>query len=199
MHVMRKYNAKPQRICIFFYLFYSQSSIFLPMYDESNSTSWRPTRREFYAKNFQIRILNRGQVEKRIQNMSTYSPLYYSQTILNIVIFQAHINSKRLQTYKKWNKLICCGCLKIYRQVAKSLLILSLCDLGKERFRHKLKLYQSLEVPLNCMVIVKAMCHTFLSCLSRAAGSAIEAISLALHSRPSVWHIALRRCVIPTL
>ena len=41
---------------------------------------------------------------------------------------------------------------------------------------------------------LKAMCHTFLACLSRAAGSAIEAISLALHSRPSVWHIALRRC-----
>ena len=37
----------------------------------------------------------------------------------------------------------------------------------------------------------KAMCHTFLACLSRAAGSAIEAIFLALHSRSSVWHIAL--------
>ena len=42
------------------------------------------------------------------------------------------------------------------------------------------------------MAAVKAMCHTFLACLSRAAGIAIEAISLALHSRPSVRHIALR-------
>ena len=42
------------------------------------------------------------------------------------------------------------------------------------------------------------MCHTFLACLSRAGGSAIEAISLALHSRTSVWHIALRRCSTPT-
>ena len=33
---------------------------------------------------------------------------------------------------------------------------------------------------------LKAMCHTFLACLSRAAGSAIAAISLALHSRASV-------------
>ena len=39
---------------------------------------------------------------------------------------------------------------------------------------------------------VKAMCHTFLACLSCSAGSAIEAISLALHSGASVWHIALR-------
>ena len=113
------------------------------------------TRREFYGKNVQIRILNRGQVDKltslteRILNMSTYSSLYYSQTILNIVIFHAHI--QRLQTYKKCNKLICCGCLKVYRQVAKSLRILSLCDLGKKRLHHKLKLYQSLKVSLKCM------------------------------------------------
>ena len=33
---------------------------------------------------------------------------------------------------------------------------------------------------------LKAMCHTFLACLSRAVGSAIEAIFLALHSRASV-------------
>ena len=33
---------------------------------------------------------------------------------------------------------------------------------------------------------LKAMCYTFLACLSRAAGSAIEAIFLALHSRASV-------------
>ena len=33
---------------------------------------------------------------------------------------------------------------------------------------------------------LKAMCHTFLACLSRAAGSAIDAIFLALHSRASV-------------
>ena len=35
------------------------------------------------------------------------------------------------------------------------------------------------------------MCHTFSVCLSRSAESAIEAISLALHNRTSVWHIAL--------
>ena len=33
---------------------------------------------------------------------------------------------------------------------------------------------------------LKTMCYTFSVCLSRSAGSAIEAISLALHSRPSV-------------
>ena len=38
-----------------------------------------------------------------------------------------------------------------------------------------------------------AMCHTFSVCLSRSAGSAIEAISLELHSEASVWHIASRR------
>ena len=44
---------------------------------------------------------------------------------------------------------------------------------------------------------LKAMCNTFLVCLFRSAGCAIEAISLALHSRPSVWHIAVRACEIP--
>ena len=34
---------------------------------------------------------------------------------------------------------------------------------------------------------LKAMCHTFFACLSRAAGSAIEA--LAFHSRGFPWHI----------
>ena len=43
---------------------------------------------------------------------------------------------------------------------------------------------------------LKAM---FSVCLSRSAGSAIEAISLALDSRTSVWHISLMRCVISTL
>ena len=56
----------------------------------------------------------------------------------------------------------------------------------------KVPVSESDEVPKSD-VCIKAMCHTFLACLSRAAGSAIEAISLALHSRPSVWHIALRR------
>ena len=63
--------------------------------------------------------------------------------------------SKRLQTYKKCNKSICCGCLKVYRQVAKSLLIFALCDLGKKWLRYRLKVYQSLEAPLKCMGIVK--------------------------------------------
>ena len=34
-------------------------------------------------------------------------------------------------------------------------------------------------------------------CLSYSAESATKAISLALHSRASVWHIALRRCETP--
>ena len=33
---------------------------------------------------------------------------------------------------------------------------------------------------------LKAMCHTFSVCLSRSAGNAIEAISLALHNKTSV-------------
>ena len=53
------------------------------------------------------------------------------------------------------SSVIYCGCLKVYRHVAKSLLILALYDLGKKRLRHRLTLYQSLEVPLKCIGIVK--------------------------------------------
>ena len=46
---------------------------------------------------------------------------------------------------------------------------------------------------------IKAMCHPLSVCLSCSAGSAIEAISLALHSGASVWHIALRLSLLHSI
>ena len=94
--------------------------------------------------------------------------------------------SKRLQTYKKCNKLIFCECLKVYRQVAKSLLILALCDLGKKRLRHRLKLYQSLEVPLKCMECANC---SILRLVLRGQRLTVEFQQLREHSQKFLAHI----------
>ena len=72
--------------------------------------------------------------------------------------------------------------------------------LSSARERASVALSAEQERHTKCVSLcLKTMWNTFSVCLFHSAESATKAISLALHSRPSVWHIALRQCGIPTL